>query len=123
MVGHDIFKSPVPMETLYEFLDKFCIKNAKCKNKYYLLDATAFRKIQYHITWYNSFVQQIAPYYHTSKQMYLTRPLTYNNLVTIIRQICKMNDVIFFKRVSYSKDDYNNDYTITISPPLGNPSS
>ena len=104
----DLFKDPVSLDTLYTFLDKICLKT----HKYYVLDVNAFRCLQYHREWYDEFMKSIRAHYHVSKQWYTERDITYNHLVTVIRQICKGHDVRMDRKTAYSKHDYNNDYYI-----------
>ena len=105
-----IFKNPVPNNLFYSFLEKICLKT----EKYYLVDMNSFRKMlfyNYHI----EFCETIKNYYHLSKQFYLDRKMTYNSFTTILRQICKNNNIMFTSQIKYNESKYNIDYLIYFS--------
>ena len=105
-----IFKKYIPTELFYEFLDKICLKT----EKYYLIDMNAYRKMlffNYHI----EFINSIKEYYHASKQFYLERKISYNSFATIVRQICKSNNIMFTSQIKYNESKYNIDYLIYYS--------
>lgn len=102
-----IFRSHIPINVLYDVLDKICIK----KEKYYLFDFNAFRLLQYHEL-YPEFSQKIIQAYKPSKQFFVTRPLTYNSFITILRHICRVNHVNFKTKFNYQHSLYNIDYYI-----------
>jgi tRNA G18 (ribose-2'-O)-methylase SpoU len=107
-----IFKKDIPNELLFSFLDKICLKT----EKYYLIDINAYRKM----TFYNhhtEFLDGLKEYYHASKHFYLERKVAYNMLTTIIRQICKHNNVMFTSQIKYNESKYNIDYFIYYSVP------
>lgn len=103
------FIKKIPIEMLYIFLDKNGIK----KDKYYLFDYNCFRVMIYH-NYYEEFINSIMDYYKPSKVFYLTRPITYNSFITIIRQICKINNVEFKTKILYQHSIYNIEYYIGI---------
>ena len=103
-----LFRSAVPLNILFGFLEKICL----VKPTYYLLDTNSFRTLQYHAEWYSEFMDNVRPYYRTSQQHYTIRTLTYNHLITVIRQICRHHGIVMERTTTYSKDDYNHDYKI-----------
>lgn len=103
-----IFKMNVPIEILFSLLEKVCIEN----DKYFLFDLNSFRKLLFYSEMKDAFLEQIKPYYHTSKQFYVTRKLSYNSMVNIIRQICKSNNTIFSKNLSYNHSKYTIVYCV-----------
>jgi len=104
---NQIFKKNIPVDILYELLEKICVKN----EKYYLVDHNSYKKMLYH-HFYDEFCEKILEYYHVSKQFYLTRKLTYNSFTNIIRQICKSNNIMFTSNIIYNKSLYNIQYLI-----------
>jgi hypothetical protein len=102
-----IFKIQVPIQSLFDLLEKICIKT----EKYYLVDMNAYRKLLYY-NLYDDFTKQFLDNYHLSKQFYLTRKLTYNSFTNIIRQICKSNNTMFTNQMKYNESKYNIDYII-----------
>ena len=102
-----IFKSEVPNDVLFFFLDNFCLKT----DKYYVIDMNAYRKMLFHN--YNvEFCNKLKEYYHLSKHFYLERKMTYNSFTTLLRQICKHNNIMFTSQIKYNESKYNIDYFI-----------
>jgi hypothetical protein len=102
-----IFKSEVPNHILFDFLEKFCFKT----DKYYQIDMNAFRKMLFYN--HNSdFCETLKSYYHLSKHFYLERKMTYNSFTTLLRQICKHNNIMFTSQIKYNESKYNIDYLV-----------
>jgi hypothetical protein len=102
-----IFKCPVPPNILLDFLESICIK----KEKYYVLDKSAFKKA----TFKNilpAFYETLTDYYYLSKRKYLENTNNYNSLCTIIRQICKFNTISCVSNIKYSNSTYEIIYFI-----------
>ncbi len=106
-MASQIFKKQLPINILYDLLDKICIKN----EKYYIFDKISYKKGEYQKI-LEPFLQLLSEYYHASKQYYLIRKLSYNSFVTIIRQICRLNNINYISKILYSKSDYNIVYYI-----------
>ena len=107
-----LFKKNIPKEHLFELLNKICMKNEK--EKYYLIDMIAFRKMLF-FQLYDDFKTVIKPYYNLSKQHYVERKLDYNSFTNIVRQICKSNNIMFTSKIRYFESKYNIDYYIFYS--------
>jgi len=105
-----IFKNNIPSEVFFTFLEKICLKT----EKYYLIDMNAYRKMIFY-NYQTEFFNSIKDYYHASKQFYLERKITYNSFTTIIRQICKNNNIMFTSQIKYNESKYNIDYLIYFS--------
>jgi len=106
-MNSQIFKEKVPLSILYNLLDQIALK----KDNYYLIDMNAYKKMMYneqHIEFCNT----LKTFYHQGKHFYLERKMTYNSFTTIIRQICKQEEVMFTSKINYNKSKYNIDYTI-----------
>jgi hypothetical protein len=102
-----IFKKKIPTESLYLLLDSICIKN----DKYYVLNKNSFRKGIFNNK-IIEFIEECKPYYHSSKQKYLERKLTYNSFTTILRQICNFNKINHTSQIKYDKSTYDIFYYI-----------
>ena len=109
-MANQIFKKNIPNETLFELLDSICLKN----EKHYTLTTESFKKGVFKEDIQN-FIEFCKPYYHISKQKYLERRLTYNSFTTIIRQICKNNNIMFTSQIKYNESKYNIDYLVYFS--------
>ena len=111
-----IFKNNVPNEILYDILDKiYSFKN----DKFYTIDILSFKKGTYSNNASGSndildFLQQVKPYYHLSKQFYVDRPMTFPRFTTVIRQICKANEIQFTSQIKYDKSKYNLIYHVYV---------
>ena len=106
-MNSQIFKESVPLNILYNLLDKIALK----KDNHYLIDMNAYKKMIYnehHIDFCNT----LKDFYHQGKHFYLERKMSYNSFTTIIRQICKQEAVMFTSKINYNKSKYNIDYTI-----------
>lgn len=102
-----IFIKQVPQNILFELLDKICIKN----NKYYTINKIAYKKGEY-LQFLEAFYQQLKSYYHISKQIYVTRKQNYSSFITIVRQICKNNNINYSSTIIYNKSSYDIVYNI-----------
>jgi hypothetical protein len=102
-----IFRKIVPGVILLSLLEKICLKT----EKYFFIDYNCYKTMiykQYHIP----FQEKIKKYYHNSKQFYVERKFTYNSFITIIRQICKVNNIDFTSQIKYNESKYNIDYFV-----------
>ena len=102
-----IFKSEVPKDVLFNFLDNICIKN----EKNYILNSSAFKKGLFNES-IVEFFKSIHQYYHNSKKKYLDKKLTYNSFITVIRQICNNLKITYTSQVKYDKSVYDIIYCI-----------
>ncbi len=102
-----IFKKKIPREILYNFLDSCCVK----KNNFYVFSKVSYKGAQFK-NLISDFLQKIRDYYHTSKQIYIDRKMTYKNFITILRQICKNLIIPFTSTIKYDKSNYEIVYTI-----------
>jgi len=102
-----IFKNKVPNNLLFELLDKICLKN----EKYYTFNVWSFKKGVYSEEIQN-FFKICIPYYHLSKRKYLEKKLTHNSFITVLRQICNFNKIIYTSQIKYSKSTYDIIYYI-----------
>ena len=106
-MSSQIFKKFIPNELLFNLLEKLCIKN----NKYYYFNNESFKKGIFSQD-INNFFELCKPYYHTSKQKYIDKKITYNVFVTVLRQICNHNKIIYTSQIKYDKSNYNIIYYI-----------
>lgn len=106
-MSKQIFRSLVPPRILYELFEQICLKT----EKYYLVDHNAYKKfIYYHLQ--EPLCNDLMEYYHSSKQFYLTRPMSYNSFTNIVRQICKSNGVMFTSQIKYNESKYTIEYLV-----------
>ena len=102
-----IFKEEIDNNILYDFLKIFCI----LENDYYILDKLIYKKYEYNNE-INLLKNKLKDKYKSSKLYYLERENSYNNLLTIIRHLCKVNNIHYKSKIKYDKNKYNIIYYI-----------
>jgi hypothetical protein len=107
-MSHQIFKDDIPNNILYNFLSEICTTK---NEKYFVVDKIAFKKAQFNKS-LQPFLDSLDKYYHESKKFYLKRKQNYTKFITIIRQICKKNEIPFSNTIKYDKSTYNIIYYI-----------
>ena len=107
MVGQ-LFKTDVPIDILVNFLQS-CTDGTNTFGK----DAYKKACISGSI---NIFLDSLKDYYFTSKQFYITRKMSYKNIVTIIRHVCNHLNVHYSSKIFYTKSSYEIVYYI--KPPI-----
>jgi hypothetical protein len=103
-----IFKEKVNKTILYELLDQICILKNDTK---YIFDNSCYKKANM-LNLLEPFIEKIELYYHLSKKYYVERKLSYKMLATIIRQICRSNNIHYKQEIIYRKSTYEIVYTI-----------
>jgi hypothetical protein len=106
-MSSQIFKSEVPKDVLFNFLDNICIKH----EKNYIINSSAFKKGLFNES-IVEFFKDIYPHYHNSKKKYLDKKITYNSFITVIRQICNHLKITYTSQVKYDKSVYDIIYCI-----------
>ena len=104
-----IFNSDISNNILFDFLNIYC----SIENNHYIFDKLSYKKYEYNDL-ISEFLNTLKSYYKPAKLYYLERELTYNNLFTIIRQICKFNSISYQSKIKYDKNKYNIIYYITL---------
>lgn len=104
-----IFKKNIPTELFFSLLDETSSKN----EKHYVFNHASYKKGIFNGV-IDVFLENCKQCYHTSKYKYLDRKLTYNSFTTIIRQICKYNQITYTSQIKYDKSTYEIVYYIYI---------
>lgn len=104
--SHKFFKSEIPVALLYNFIKKISYKMPN--SDYYLIDLNAYKKAVYcsetqTVSWLEQFCSDLLPYYCKEKQVFLTRKMSYNNLNTILRQVCRHCEIECKSERKYDK--------------------
>ncbi len=102
-----IFKYKIPNEVLFDFLNNISIKT----DKYYIVNFESFKKGNFNES-IQAFYNTIKEYYYLSKRFYLERKNTYTNFTTVLRQICKFNEIPYTSQIKYDKSNYDIIYNI-----------
>jgi hypothetical protein len=106
-MSSQIIKKNIPNEYLFDFLNECAVKN----DEYYKFDTNSYKKAAY-LDILDKFNENLVDYYFNSKQFYLTRKQSFNSLATIIRQICKKNNLRYVSKIKYIGSNYNIIYYI-----------
>ncbi len=110
-MSKQIFKHNVPNDFFFDFLQKVC-DNCEVNNiKSIIFTKISFNKMKYH-NLLEPFCNELKNYYHISKHKYITNVNTYNKVITIIRQICKANNIIYTNKCEFNKSKYEPVYYI-----------
>ena len=111
-----IFCKAIPISILYNLLDNVCAlekieDNSNNIIEYYKIDKIIFKKIEFHDL-FTDLIVDLKNYYYENKKFYIERNIDYNNFLTIVRQICKYNNVLVNKKIIYRRDTYTIEYYI-----------
>jgi len=83
------------------------------EHNYIVLNESIFKKAEYSDL-VKPFFEKLIPHYHKSKQFYLTREITFANFITVVRQICKKQNINYSSTIKYSKSSHFMEYYIFI---------
>ena len=106
-MSSQIFKKVYPKESLINFIKKFAYDN----NNYYLINKSYYKRAIF-LDLIKDFIDDIKDYYHISKRKYIENVDNYSKFMTIIRQLCKINNINFASKIIYSKSTYDITYYI-----------
>ena len=113
-MSNNIFKQDISnnitiKNDLYTFLDIYCI----LENNNYIFNKELYKKYEFadKITY---FINIVKNYYKSGKKYFVEREINYNNLLTIIRHICKYLKIEYTKKIIYNKNKYSIIYYIPI---------
>ena len=102
-----LFKSIIPKKKIYDLLEIISIKT----DKNFIVNKDAFKKGIFNNTIQN-FLEECKSYYHSSKQKYITKKLSYNSFTTVVRQICNSNKIVYTSKIKYNNSTYDIIYYI-----------
>ena len=91
-----IFKSIYPKDEFINFLKMY----TDIHDNYLIFSKNSFKKMKLENKC-QEFFDNLLPYYHNSKQFYVTRKPLYKNIVTVIKQLCKINNIPYNSDISY----------------------
>lgn len=106
-MSSQIFKYNIPKTLFVDFLNNIC----DIKEKYFLLNKAAYKKAEYH-NYLKPFLNTLEEYYYNSKKFYVTRKMTYNYFLTVIRHLCKNTKIFYEQKILYTKSVYDITYHI-----------
>ena len=101
------FKQTVPPILLFTLLKDLCVVNNNC----YMLTIYSFQR-GVHDGKIQKFISDCTPYYLENKQSYVTKELTYKSFLTVVRHICKTNNIKYDRHIQYQHSNYQIVYFI-----------
>jgi hypothetical protein len=112
-----VFNKEVSLKFLYEILkdilNKVCMIDSSDQMDIteFVITKALFKRAEIR-NLIKPFIETIKEHYYLSKQHYIDRQINYNNFITIIRQLCNVNDIKYVSTIVYSKSNYEIEYTI-----------
>ena len=104
---NQIFKKSVPDNILFDFLSQI----TKLSGNYFYIDKYSFKKAVF-LNIVDDFIAKLDEYYYSSKKHYIQRKINFNRFITILRQICKFNNIPITSEISYERSTYKISYFI-----------
>ena len=95
-----------------DFFNEFISDIGIQENNYIVINETIFNQAKYNDK-IQPFFDKLIPYYYKSKQFYVTREINFGNFITVLRQICKKNNVEYTSKIKYSKSTHFMEYYIS----------
>ena len=77
----------------------------------YYIDNILYKKLIYN-NFLTPFLEEVKSYYFPCKKYYAERDMNYSKFLTIVRQICNHNNVLYTKKILYVKNTYEIVYNI-----------
>jgi hypothetical protein len=92
--------------------EDFIKENLQKENDYYVYNYITFKKLEYDGKLVQ-FLETLKPCYYKNKHYYIERhPMTFNQFNTVLRQICKRNNIKFNSNIKYNSSKYSIEYFI-----------
>lgn len=107
-----LFKNKVPLDILTTLLKSCCDES-------YMIGKDAYKKGCL-CGAIDIFINNLKDMYFPSKQYYVTRKMSYKNLITIIRQLCNHLNIPYSSKILYNKSSYEIVYYISLDSVLTN---
>jgi hypothetical protein len=108
-----LFKKQYPFENFKHFIEDICLKTDK--QNFYLYTKACFKRANLSGVMFKLY-EDIAPYYHVSKQKYADKTnITYKSSINLFRQVCKLHKIPIETSIKYDKSTYELEYIINIS--------
>ncbi len=106
-MSSQIFKNPIPIKILYDFLTLNGIVNIDN----IIVNDVVFKRSVYNGS-IQTFMDSCKEYYHKSKMHYLEKKITYPVFTTVLRQICNIHKIKYTSQIKYNKSRYSIHYYI-----------
>ena len=77
----------------------------------YYINNILYKKLIYN-NFLTPFLEEVKTYYFPGKRYYAERDMNYSKFLTIVRQICNHNNILYTKKILYLKNTYEIVYNI-----------
>jgi hypothetical protein len=104
---NQIFKCALPINLLWDYLQHNFID----KDTHFSINKFLYKKAEYNNS-ITLFLDSLKEYYYLSKRKYVDRQMTYKHFLTVLRQICKANNINYTSKLVYDKSSYEIEYSI-----------
>ena len=95
-----------------DYFELFIKENFTFEKDYYIFNHVVFKKLQYENKIY-PFLEVLKDYYYKNKHYYIERnPITFNQFNTVLRQLCKVNEIEYTSKIKYNSSKYSIEYFI-----------
>jgi len=92
--------------------ESFVKENFTFEKNYYIFNHIVFKKLEYENKIY-PFLEELKDYYYKNKHYYIERnPISFNQFNTVLRQICKVNEIEYTSKIKYNSSKYSIEYFI-----------
>ena len=99
-----------------DIFESFVRENFHIEGNTFICNNNVFKKLLFENKLYQ-FLNDLKKYYFLNKYHYIERnPCSYSQFTTILRQICKRNDVVFYNKIKYTHSIYDIEYYIVFTP-------
>jgi len=88
-------------EYVYNYLELYCIK----EGDYLYINKEIYKKYEINNK-IEEFINYMKQFYKTSKKYFTERTRNYNTFISILRHICKLLKIIYYKKIIYNNNSY-----------------
>ena len=86
---------------VHNYLDIYCIN----EGNYLYINKEIYKKYEINNK-IEEFINYIRQFYKTSKKYFTQRPTNYNTFISILRHICKLLKISYYKKIIYNNNSY-----------------
>ena len=86
---------------VHNYLDIYCIN----EGNYLYINKEIYKKYEINNK-IDEFINYIKQFYKTSKKYFTQRPTNYNTFISILRHICKLLKISYYKKIIYNNNLY-----------------
>jgi len=108
-MGSQVFRTIPDYHKVFSLLNDVCDKNEKT----FVVKDTTFRQLLYSEK-VEEFYVYLCNFYHKSKQFYLSIDRGYSGFLAVLRQLCKVFNILYVSKVVHHHATYTNTLIIYV---------